>query len=255
MYEADVPIAVEWNQTLKWRSGSYCSATDFCGRAGPMASRAMLQMAAKRRGLLIVLEGCDRCGKSTQCKRLVDRLCGMERKAELWRFPERNTDIGQIINSYLTKKTELSDQAIHLLYSANRWERVDLLNKTLADGVTVVLDRYAYSGVAFSSAKDGMDLEWCMQPDAGLPAPDLLVHLELGAKEAETREGFGDERYEVSEFQAKVKTQFSALYTRLENVKPTVLDVSGMSIEAVGDKIEALVLGAIDSPPEPSTLW
>lgn len=68
-------------------------------------------------------------------------------------------------------------------YSANRWERVDLLNKTLADGVTVVLDRYAYSGVAFSSAKDGMDLEWCMQPDAGLPAPDLLVHLELGAKE------------------------------------------------------------------------
>eukprot|EP00035_Acanthoeca_spectabilis_P015308 m.305276 g.305276 ORF g.305276 m.305276 type:complete len:98 (+) comp16340_c0_seq11:28-321(+) len=73
--------------------------------------------------------------------------------------------------------------------------------------------------------------------------------------QAETREGFGDERYEVSEFQAKVKTQFSALYTRLENVKPTVLDVSGMSIEAVGDKIEALVLGAIDSPPEPSTLW
>jgi thymidylate kinase len=46
-----------------------------------------------------------------------------------------------------------------------------------------VSDRYAYSGVAFSSAKDGLSLEWCQQPDAGLPAPDLLLHLELGAKE------------------------------------------------------------------------
>ena len=72
---------------------------------------------------------------------------------------------------------------MHLLYSANRWERVGLMRERLADGVTIVLDRYAFSGVAFSSAKDGMDLAWCMQPDAGLPAPNLLLHLELGANE------------------------------------------------------------------------
>jgi dTMP kinase len=62
-----------------------------------------------------------------------------------------------------------------------------VLNETLAKGVTVVMDRYAFSGVAFSSAKQGMDLQWCMQPDAGLPAPDILLHLELGASEVYTR--------------------------------------------------------------------
>jgi len=210
---------------------------------------------AAPRGALVVLEGCDRCGKSTQCARLVDRLQKLNHKAELWRFPERSTEIGKIINSYLTKEIELSDQAIHLLYSANRWERVNALKKALDNGTTVVLDRYAYSGVAFSSAKDGMDLEWCMSPDTGLPAPDLLLHLELTAKEAESRGGFGDERYEVSEFQVKVKEQYSKLYAALDNAKPVILNVSGLSIEEVGCKVEELALTVIRSPKEQKTLW
>ena len=39
------------------------------------------------RGALIVLEGCDKSGKSTQCKKLVDYLVSQSRQAELWRFP------------------------------------------------------------------------------------------------------------------------------------------------------------------------
>lgn len=39
------------------------------------------------RGALIVLEGCDKSGKSTQCKKLVDYLVSQSKKAELWRFP------------------------------------------------------------------------------------------------------------------------------------------------------------------------
>ena len=46
-------------------------------------------------------------------------------------------------------------------------------------------------------------------PDQGLPAPDLLLHFELTAGEAEQRGGYGGERYEVSEFQRKVKYQVS----------------------------------------------
>jgi len=37
-------------------------------------------------------------------------------------FLERKTLIGQMINSYLTNNKELDDRAIHLLFSANRWE-------------------------------------------------------------------------------------------------------------------------------------
>ena len=39
-------------------------------------------------------------------------------------FLDRTTAIGQSINSYLQGTTELEDHAIHLLFSANRWESV-----------------------------------------------------------------------------------------------------------------------------------
>ena len=47
--------------------------------------------------------------------------------------------------------------------------------------VCLVLDRYAYSGVAYTATKrvPGRDLAWCMQPDTGLPRPDLLFYLRV----------------------------------------------------------------------------
>ncbi|XP_053453241.1 thymidylate kinase isoform X3 [Nycticebus coucang] len=79
---------------------------------------------AGRRGALIVLEGVDRAGKSTQACRLVSALCSAGRRAELLRFPERSTEIGKLLSSYLGKKSEVEDHSVHLLFSANRWEQV-----------------------------------------------------------------------------------------------------------------------------------
>lgn len=36
---------------------------------------------------------------------------------------DRTLSTGQMIDAYLTQKAELDDRAIHLLFSANRWER------------------------------------------------------------------------------------------------------------------------------------
>ena len=44
---------------------------------------------SRQRGALIVFEGCDRSGKSTQCKKLVDALTNDGIKAKLLRFPGR----------------------------------------------------------------------------------------------------------------------------------------------------------------------
>ena len=43
--------------------------------------------------------------------------------AELWSFPDRTTAVGGMIDAYLSSKTDLDDAAIHLLFSANRWEK------------------------------------------------------------------------------------------------------------------------------------
>ncbi|KAF1440953.1 Thymidylate kinase, partial [Pygoscelis adeliae] len=124
-------------------------------------------------------------------------------------FPtDRTTEIGQLISSYLMKEKNLEDHTVHLLFSANRWEHVPLMKEKLHQGITLVVDRYAFSGVAFTSAKENFRLDWCKQPDVGLPKPDLILFLQLSPEEAAERGNFGNERYENSSFQEKVLQSF-----------------------------------------------
>ncbi|XP_034295440.1 thymidylate kinase isoform X3 [Pantherophis guttatus] len=117
---------------------------------------------------------------------------------------ERSTETGQLISSYLEKKNNLEDHTVHLLFSANRWEQVPSIKEKLSQGVTLIVDRYAFSGVAFTGAKENFSLEWCKQPDVGLPKPDLILFLQLSTSEAAKRGEFGNERYENTSFQEKV---------------------------------------------------
>lgn len=75
------------------------------------------------RGALIVLEGLDRCGKTSQSQRLLSHLERLGHSVESWRFPDRTTSVGQMISSYLSNESQLDDHTIHLLFSANRWEK------------------------------------------------------------------------------------------------------------------------------------
>ncbi|XP_066991359.2 thymidylate kinase [Anabrus simplex] len=163
------------------------------------------------RGALIVLEGCDRAGKSTQCKKLVAALTSRGILAESLTFPDRSTATGKLIDAYLCKKLDLTDQAIHLLFSANRWELEPTMKKQLNNGVTLIVDRYSFSGIAFSAAKKGMDIEWCSSAETGLPKPDLVLFLNLSPDVVKERGGFGEERYEISEFQEKVLSNYMKL--------------------------------------------
>ncbi|KAI8988305.1 thymidylate kinase-domain-containing protein [Mycotypha africana] len=164
-----------------------------------------------QRGLFIVVEGCDRSGKSTQCANLVSNLTKSGIDAELIKFPDRTTQTGKMIDNYLQQKSELDDHAIHLLFSANRWEAMQAIHdKIVHQRKTLVVDRYAFSGVAFSSAK-GLDSNWCRHSDVGLLSPDIVLFLDLPIDEAEKRGGFGEERYEKKELQIRVREEFMKL--------------------------------------------
>ncbi|XP_069326174.1 thymidylate kinase isoform X2 [Eulemur rufifrons] len=198
---------------------------------------------AGRRGALIVLEGVDRAGKSTQAGRLVAALSAAGRRAELLRFPERSTEIGKLLSSYLEKKSEVEDHSVHLLFSANRWEQVPLIKEKLSQGVTLVVDRYAFSGVAFTGAKENFSLDWCKQPDVGLPKPDLVLFLQLRLADAARRGEFGQERYEDRAFQERALHCFQQLMGD-ETVNWKIVDAS-KSIEDVHEEILALSEDAI----------
>jgi dTMP kinase len=86
--------------------------------------------------------------------------------------------------------------------------------KLLQSGTTIVCDRYAYSGVAFSASK-GLDIEWCKDADRGLPEPDLVLYLDLSVQDAMKRGGFGNELYEKEDVQRAVKLIYEKqLYDR-----------------------------------------
>ncbi|XP_035549355.1 thymidylate kinase-like isoform X1 [Juglans regia] len=167
--------------------------------------------SSKSRGALIVLEGLDRSGKTSQSSSLLKYLERLGHSAELWRFPDRSSNVGQMISSYLSNKSQLDDHTIHLLFSANRWERRSLMETKLKTGTTLIVDRYSYSGVAFSSAK-GFGVEWCKAPEIGLLAPDLVLYLDIQPEQAAGRGGYGSERYEQLEFQRKVAQCYQDLY-------------------------------------------
>ncbi|XP_021900739.1 thymidylate kinase isoform X4 [Carica papaya] len=188
------------------------------------------------RGALIVLEGLDRSGKSSQCSRLLSFLERLGYPADLWRFPDRNTSVGQMISTYLSNKSQLDDHTIHLLFSANRWEKRSLMEAKLKAGITLIVDRYSYSGVAFSSAK-GLDVDWCKAPEIGLLAPDLVVYLDISPEKAAQRGGYGGERYEQLDFQKKV----AQCYEVLSDSSWKIIDAC-QPIEDVEKELQEIVL-------------
>ena len=54
-------------------------------------------------------------------------------------------------------------------------------------------------------------MEWCKQPDIGLPKPDLVLFLQASHDIMSKRAEFGGERYEQTDFQLRVAKNFNAL--------------------------------------------
>ena len=77
----------------------------------------------------------------------------------------------------------------------------------------MVCDRYYHSGVVYSAAKGNpsLSLPWARAPEVGLPRPDLVLFLDLDEEQAKTRGGWGDEAYEKTEMQRRVRELFWGL--------------------------------------------
>lgn len=187
------------------------------------------------RGQLILIEGLDRSGKSTQVDLLTNAFNNHNLKATAIKFPDRTTPIGKLINQFLTELVNLSNEASHLLFLANRWEVQQKIIDLLQSGTFVILDRYIYSGIAYSYAKNG-DLEWLYAPEIGLPKPDLTIYVNISVDEILKRLGWGDERFETVEFQKKVQKGFEVLFSKPDD-DIISLDINGLSIEDISSKI------------------
>ena len=104
---------------------------------------------AMKKGLFIVFEGIDGCGKSTQTSRTKEWLEINGYQCEITQEPTESS-IGKFIrNSIRGKSCEYSSLTQILLFSADRMDHVDWIKSKIESGICVLCDRFIDSTYAY----------------------------------------------------------------------------------------------------------
>ena len=103
------------------------------------------------------------------------------------------------------------------------------------------MDRYWYSGVAYSVGANSLPLQWAMGPDSGLPVPHCVIYLSVRGNENELvkRGHCGKERYEKVEVHRAVAEAYESL-ARLVTVPWLRVDGVGAEEEVFARVLRAL---------------
>ena len=143
--------------------------------------------------MLVVLEGLDGAGKSTQVKKLRTYLESLFGSLEYVHFPRYDAPVyGDLISRFLRgdfgSNETVHPQLVALLFAEDRHGAAPQMRKTLAEGGHILLDRYVYSNIAYQCAKlSGPDeaeklRDWVFNTEYGdfeLPKPDLNIFLDV----------------------------------------------------------------------------
>lgn len=213
------------------------------------------------KGRLIVLEGLDGCGKSTQLSLLAEHFAQRGTYFRSVSFPNYDSESGRIIADYLAGKIPCEGRngayAASTFYAADRY--ISYATDWRADyekGALIVCGRYTTSNAVFQMTKlpaeeRGCFLAWLEDYEyglLGLPRPDAVLFLDMPA---EVSEGLLSARYGGEERKKDIheqSTQFqrscrdSALFAAQEcgwRVIPCAENGSALPIEEVHARILA----------------
>ena len=158
-------------------------------------------------GKLIVVEGIDKSGKSTQGKMLVDFLNSKGHESVFCSEPTYENPVGLLIRDWLNGKVEIeSGETVTMLYTADRYE--DLKTRALPaleSGKNVVMDRYVLSTIVYQSVLYGVPVEWIKELNKFAKNPDLTIFIDIPAEESIKRAGKSADRHEKLEKMQKVR--------------------------------------------------
>jgi len=221
--------------------------------------------------MLIVLEGLDGAGKSTQVSLLKEYLQSKTGALEYIHFPRYNAPIyGDLIGKFLRggfgSLDSVHPQLVALLFAEDRRDASTAIKAALEQGKTVLLDRYVYSNIAYQCSKlentqEIQELrDWIFNTEYlqfGIPKPDLNIFLDVPIEFVEkslksNRDG-GDRDYlhgssDIHEanigFQKKVQAMYRAQAESDKHFIPVnCADSQGhmMAPDAIFDRIKAVV--------------
>jgi len=158
-----------------------------------------------RKGKLVVFEGTDCSGKSTQINLLIEKLKLMNRGVVTLDFPNYSTPTGKIVRRYLDGEfgpaNEIPAKVASIFYAEDRSASKEFIRDELDRGNVTILDRYVESNMGHQGGKirDRVErekfFEWLRELEYGnfkLPKPDAVVFLympyEVGRELMRTRE-------------------------------------------------------------------
>lgn len=144
-------------------------------------------------GKLIVIEGTDGSGKSTQFRLLTDRLESEQVKFQKLVFPQYSEPSSALIRMYLSGEfgkspSDVNAYAASAFYSVDRYASYrKVWGKWYEEGGLVVSDRYTTSNAVHQTSKEPEDkredfLNWLYDFEydkLGLPRPDLVIYLDV----------------------------------------------------------------------------
>ena len=144
-------------------------------------------------GKLIVIEGTDGSGKSTQFRLLTDRLESEQVKFQKLVFPQYSEPSSALIRMYLggefgKSPSDVNPYAASAFYSVDRYASYrKVWGKWYEEGGLVVSDRYTTSNAVHQASKEPEDkredfLNWLYDFEydkLGLPRPDLVIYLDV----------------------------------------------------------------------------
>jgi len=147
---------------------------------------------SKKKGKLIVIDGTDGSGKTTQINLLIKKLKSDGLKVKTVHFPDYDNFFGGFIGHCLTEQyynfINVHPKIVSALYAADRWESSKKIEKWLKDGYMVVLDRYVsanqiHQGGKIKNTQKRTDfIKWLDEMEYGvfkIPRPNITLYLSL----------------------------------------------------------------------------
>lgn len=130
-------------------------------------------------GKIVVIEGLDKSGKTTQSRLLYNFYNNnFPGKISLLNFPDYTTRIGKEIELFLHGKVNYTNEVKHILLSANRWEKKSEIEQLREKNKLLIINRYYQSNLVYGVAND-INFDWLFNLDKGLPKEDIVIVLDI----------------------------------------------------------------------------